>query len=587
MKPRNLLVSVLAGVLCSSVTAHAFPVERAARPAEAFAPAAPQPAKAAADTFWFGGAHWDAVQSRWEANVSTSRTNRWTFDSGVDDDFEGWRGYDNSLVPLPTCPRPPVGTPDNSDFRWTHDSLYSLYGTPGTDLFPSATPPDTGAIWCAKYEVEADELCYSGGQGFGPNWRHEARKTFEYGGSGDTRLTFKYFSDTERNYDFTYLYLEFNSAREAAPRVTLTFALGSPASKRTKIITVSAASIPDGTTQISTVFRCTSSEWGGSGFGHTYGGFACYDFKYENLSTPANDDEDTFELGPEGWQFFQPEGIGDFVHVEDLASLPPPAAPCAALAGNVLVMSDPVGPPRHPDGQDAFALSPLIDLAELGLGNASVKLGIADAYMDLPFSNSVFYKLWLKQYPVLCQTTGQFIEAYQAPDALITYVPVPTCYDDQVFEDFSTSAPDIDYCYYALEILNLCSVSTGCTDPSGGNASPYWDNLALAVSNSGTVIGDDPAGVPKVSSLSISPNPFNPLVRLKYALAAPGKVTLRIFDVQGALVKTLVDETKTAGRYEALWNGTDDGSRRMASGVFWARYETPGSEIVKQLVLLK
>jgi hypothetical protein len=494
----SLIVSVLAPA------AQARPTRTAERPAMPFEPPAhaPAAAKAAADTFWFGGTHWDAAQARWEANVSTSRTNRWTFDSGVDNNLEGWWGFDDTEIPLPTCPRPPVGTPDNSDFRWTHEHLYSLYGTPGTDLFPNAAPPDTGAIWCSKYEVEADELCYVGGQGHGSRWHHEATKTFAYGGSGDVRLTFKYFNTTEKNYDFTFLYLEFDGVRESLPRVTMTYTLGSPISKRTNTLTVSAASIPAGTTQITSVFRFTSdSGWSdedGVGFTTVYGGFACYSFGYEDLGTPGNNDEDSFEESPEGWTFRQPAGVGSFVGIQNISNLPPPETTCpctgTVLQGNVLTQCDAQG--QHPDGQDAFAMSPLIDLDEAGLGGVPVKMVFGDAYIDQPLDNAVYFEVWLRQYPVLCEATGQFIEDFVSSGYAITIPLVNTCLDDVIFEDFSLTAADIDYCYIAIEVLSLCSVSTECMNP-GGNSTPWWDNMALVVTGT--------AGAPRVGATEIRP----------------------------------------------------------------------------------
>jgi flagellar hook assembly protein FlgD len=95
------------------------------------------------------------------------------------------------------------------------------------------------------------------------------------------------------------------------------------------------------------------------------------------------------------------------------------------------------------------------------------------------------------------------------------------------------------------------------------------------------------AGAPKVNGLSVGPNPFNPLVKLNYAVATPGRVSLRIYDVRGALVTTLVDEVKTQGRYQAVWAGQDDAGRKMPSGVFWAKYSVGKNDITRQLVLLK
>jgi hypothetical protein len=472
----------------SATSALARPIERLTSESSAVDSQAPPIArKAAADTFWFGGTHWDAAQVRWEANVSTSRTNRWTFDSGVDGSWEGWTARDLTLVPLPTVP---VGNPDNADFRWTNKTLYTLYGTPGTNLFPTATPPDTGGIWCSKYEVEADELCYAAGQGYGTNWEHEARKTFSYAGTGGVRLTYKYFNNTERSFDWTFLYLEFDGIREPGPRGLHTFTLGSPGSKRTKTLTIAAASIPPGTSEVAAVFRFMSDEgWSdedGVGFTTMWGAFCCYNFKYEDLGTPANNDEDTFEEGPEAWQFFQKPPVGDFVAVSNVAELPPPetACPCTGdvIAGNVMTLFDQSagpGEPLHPPEQEAAAVSPYIDLAEAGLADRPIRLVVGDAYMWLPVDNAVYYGVQLRQYPVLCEETGQWIEDEVAYPYVYS-VSEPTCFDDALFRDFSWLTPTVEYCRIELEVIELCATSTQCTTP-GGNASPWWDNIALAV----------------------------------------------------------------------------------------------------------
>jgi hypothetical protein len=455
------------------------------------------------DTMFFGGTYWNASQSRWEANVSNDRTNAWTFDSGVDGNMEGWTGRDLTRILPPTLP---PGSPDNADFRWTDDARYALYGTPGTDLFPTATPLDNGGLWCAKYEAEADELCWEEGQGCGNNWQHEAMKTFAYGGTGDVRLTFRYFSATEKNFDYNYLFLEFNGTRETTPRQTYTFFVGSPVSKRTKTLTISASTIPSGTTQITAVWKVYTdggySDEDGQ-FATTYGNFCLYNFKYENLDTPANNDEDTFETGPEGWTFVQPPGIGDFVGIANVANLPPPetSCPCVGpiLQGNVLTLYDQGAGPDdqlHPDGQDAMAVSPYLDLAAAGAGNAPIKYVQCDFYASLPLSNAVYYKAWLRQYPVLCTQTGLLIEDDVAPDPFISFIEPAFCGNDIVFQDFSTVSSDIQYCYVEIEVLSLCSVSEDCT-VAGGNTTPWFDNIQLVVTGT--------PGAPAVSTTDIQP----------------------------------------------------------------------------------
>lgn len=72
------------------------------------------------------------------------------------------------------------------------------------------------------------------------------------------------------------------------------------------------------------------------------------------------------------------------------------------------------------------------------------------------------------------------------------------------------------------------------------------------------------------------PNPFNPVTVIAYELAAPGRVTLRIYDLRGRLVTTLVDENQGAGRYETTWRGCDGHGRTSASGTYFAQMAVDG-----------
>ncbi len=73
------------------------------------------------------------------------------------------------------------------------------------------------------------------------------------------------------------------------------------------------------------------------------------------------------------------------------------------------------------------------------------------------------------------------------------------------------------------------------------------------------------------------PNPANPQAKLLYVLPQSGGVNygvkLRIYDVNGRLVRKLVDGNQTAGPHVAVWNGTDDAGRGVASGHYYARLD--------------
>jgi hypothetical protein len=89
------------------------------------------------------------------------------------------------------------------------------------------------------------------------------------------------------------------------------------------------------------------------------------------------------------------------------------------------------------------------------------------------------------------------------------------------------------------------------------------------------------------------PNPFNPSTQIPFTVggAAGGRgarVELRIYNVAGARVATLVNETRTPGTYVARWSGRDDTGAPVASGIYFARLAVDGSTpIVRKLVLLK
>jgi hypothetical protein len=83
------------------------------------------------------------------------------------------------------------------------------------------------------------------------------------------------------------------------------------------------------------------------------------------------------------------------------------------------------------------------------------------------------------------------------------------------------------------------------------------------------------------------PNPFNPSTIIQYELAQPGHVTVKIYDVSGALVRTLEDRDRQPGRYEIGWTTEDDRGSRVSSGVYFYRMETRGFTQTRKLVILK
>jgi hypothetical protein len=78
------------------------------------------------------------------------------------------------------------------------------------------------------------------------------------------------------------------------------------------------------------------------------------------------------------------------------------------------------------------------------------------------------------------------------------------------------------------------------------------------------------------------PNPFNPITKISYSIEKAGLVKLKIYDILGREIKTLVNEIKNPGEYIAEFNGSS-----LSSGVYFYRIECNGFIAIKKMVLIK
>ena len=83
------------------------------------------------------------------------------------------------------------------------------------------------------------------------------------------------------------------------------------------------------------------------------------------------------------------------------------------------------------------------------------------------------------------------------------------------------------------------------------------------------------------------PNPFNPKTTIDFALDKDAQTSIRVFDVQGRMVRTLVDSYLSAGRRSVTWDGVDDQGAPVASGVYFLRLQAGGDFSSRTVNLLK
>lgn len=84
------------------------------------------------------------------------------------------------------------------------------------------------------------------------------------------------------------------------------------------------------------------------------------------------------------------------------------------------------------------------------------------------------------------------------------------------------------------------------------------------------------------SAVSVYPNPFNPVTQIRYEIPTAGIVTLKVFDVLGREVTTLVDQSVNAGSYSIEWN-----AESYPSGMYFAVLHAGNGRMVQKMLLLR
>jgi hypothetical protein len=115
------------------------------------------------------------------------------------------------------------------------------------------------------------------------------------------------------------------------------------------------------------------------------------------------------------------------------------------------------------------------------------------------------------------------------------------------------------------------------------------DELRIIVENDiSTAVADAGSDAPRSFALGENrPNPFNPTTTLSYSIPMKDRVSIAVFAPSGRLVRTLVDEVREAGSYQAVWDGTDDSGRPVGSGVYFYRLRSGDRAESRRMTLIR
>jgi enediyne biosynthesis protein E4 len=190
-----------------------------------------------------------------------------------------------------------------------------------------------------------------------------------------------------------------------------------------------------------------------------------------------------------------------------------------------------------------------------------------------------------------------------APPLISAFTPIDSLLQigkENVPFTVAATDPDGNYLYYSWWLNGVMVAPSGTEFTLRYKTSlPSRSTLAVHVSDGqftvehvwtldiqSSVWTDE--GLPTEFSLQQNyPNPFNPSTHIRFTVAQPGRILVRIFDNAGRTVATVVDAFYNVGRFEVVWNAKDDQGRAVSSGVYLCTMTGEGYSSVRKIILLK
>ncbi len=502
------------------------------------------------------------------------------------------------------------------DDRWRRTSTCAI-----------TTSGGSSSMHCGLNSTEASNRNWVSGEGYGNEWVERVSRDFDYSGSGTVSFAYDYDHDSESGYDFTY-------GRIDVGGTVSTFATYDGTATGTE--NVDLTPYLSGHSGPYTVFFQFESDVAWSDRDGT-GGFnsTCGPFTFDNVSLNGGGEtySTDFEAYEDGW-YYDDSATNEYFYVENRQ---PQGSEVDQNAWGLVIwhINEDVmrtGQAGNTGGSSGLLVHGVdVEQAD-GLNHLGLGINRGDAGDVFPgtsskfaFSNTTvpnslgasgtsnFASAVLftgSGDPMTVALTGGYgspsvatfspvaednnttieLKVWAAPAVAGTIGPLVNGATVELTDGVNTYASSSvnwvgkEYLEASIDINGAVAGTYDIvvTNPDGGCA-VVTDGFQI----NGTATSTPTA--PTVTALSQNyPNPFNPTTIIPFQLAEAGFTELKIFNIRGQVVKTLVSENLQRQAYRVSWDGTNDRGLEVSSGVYFYKLTTNGGfEDVRKLVLMK
>jgi hypothetical protein len=264
---------------------------------------------------------------------------------------------------------------------------------------------------------------------------------------------------------------------------------------------------------------------------------------------------------------------------------------------------------QHPEGGGVYISGDNVAEEWVTLAGANA-INLRSTYMNFDLVNGDHVTTGLPVSPLVIGQTGRCFDHLLGPDSLFAYGGCPTINRFDVLGATGLSLVEMAYENNPAQAAVLGQVTANSAGDTArvllsGFSYHYIrdDRIQLPIDRVDHLLDvlrwldnqlPDPTAIPdgpRFENVLAQnyPNPFNPTTTIGYAIETPGRVSLRVYNVAGQLVRTLVnaDQQPRAEGFTAVWDGRDNAGAPAASGVYFYRLIAPGFSKTKKMVVIK